>query len=459
MSLRVRLAVLFFLVTGGGIAIVGLLAFRATDGELTDETDAFLETRANDLTQGRRAPPGDGGREDGGRRPAPVPLPFDPDAVVQTLGKEGQVTGTSSNTIPISEIDMEIVFEGASGGRAKAYQDVEIDGVAHRVYTQALPEGGAIQVARATAENDRVLDSLRNQLLLIGLAVAALAGGLGWVVAIRTTQPLRRLHLAAATVAESGDFDTDIDVARTDEVGALARSFQEMLDALANSRDQQHRLVLDAGHELRTPLTSMRANIALLERAEHMDPTDRAELLGAVKAELGELNELFGELIELATDSQDAEPFVHLDLSAVAQRSADRLERRSDRDVTVHGDDSHVLGDATLLERAVSNLLSNAHKFSPPDTPIEIVISEGRVAVRDRGPGIPASERERIFDRFYRSDRTRSMPGSGLGLAIVAQIAEKHDGHVWAAENPAGVGAEVGLAIPVSDAAAPANLG
>jgi two-component system sensor histidine kinase MprB len=101
-----------------------------------------------------------------------------------------------------------------------------------------------------------------------------------------------------------------------------------------------------------------------------------------------------------------------------------------------------------MLERAIANLLGNANKFSPPDTSIEIVVSDGTVVVRDKGPGIPVADRERVFDRFYRTDVTRSMPGSGLGLAIVAQIVERHGGSVWAREAPAG-GAEVGFRLPI----------
>ena len=305
-------------------------------------------------------------------------------------------------------------------------------------------------MARSVEEASRVLSSLRNRVVAIGLVMSALAAAVGFLVARQTTRPLRRLAATASTVADTHDLTTPIEVDRTDEVGALARSFKEMLDALAASREQQHRLVHDAGHELRTPLTSLRANVALLERADRLDPEDRAEVLASVKAELGELNELFSELIELATDNQHADPFVRLELGAVAERAVDRLRRRTDRPVTVHADTSIVQGDASLLERAVANLLGNAHKFSPPGTPIEVVVDQGRVAVRDHGPGIDPADRERVFDRFHRADATRSMPGSGLGLAIVDQIVRTHGGTVWATDSASAPGAEVGFALPLT---------
>ncbi len=475
MSLRARLALLFGLLTAAGITVVAVLVFRSADNELAAETDVFLQNRANEVAGGLREPPRDGRGRGQGDRPERgqdqdqdpqteqvtdalnAQLSFDPDAIVQTLDPDGNVLASSSfRSIPVSEADIEIAGTNtkrdAEQGEAKAddlFQDVDIDGEQHRVYTLALPAGGAVQVARSVEETGRVLDSLGNQVLAIGLAMSAGAALLGFVVARQTTKPLRRLATTASHVAATQDLDTRIDVDRSDEVGQLARSFQEMLDALATSREQQHRLVLDAGHELRTPLTSLRANVALLERAEGMDPEDRAQVLASVKAELGELNELFGELIDLATDTADADPFVRLDLVDVVESAVARLHRRTDREIRVHADSSVVMGDPSLLERAVSNLLGNAHKFSPPRTPVEVVVHEGRVAVRDQGPGIPPEDRARVFDRFFRSDATRTMPGSGLGLAIVHQVVRNHGGHVWAADSPSTDGAEVGFAIPL----------
>lgn len=465
MSLRARLALLFGLLTAAGIAMVAVLVFRSADNELAEETDVFLQNRANEVVGGLREPPREGrgrGQPRGGDEDPEEAAPLrsqlaDPDAIVQTIDVDGNVTASSSAmAIPVSDGDVRIAGTNtkhdADRGEAKnddLFQDVDINGEQHRVYTLALPAGGAVQVARSVEETGRVLDSLGSQVLIIGLAMSVGAAALGFVVARQTTKPLRRLATTATHVAATQDLDTRIDVGGSDEVGQLARSFQEMLDALATSREQQHRLVLDAGHELRTPLTSLRANVSLLERAEGMDPEDRAQVLASVKAELGELNELFGELIDLATDTADAEPFVRLDLVDVVEAAVARLRRRTDREITVHATGSVIMGDPSLLERAVSNLLGNAHKFSPPRTPVEVVVSEGRVAVRDHGPGIPPEDRARVFDRFFRSDATRTMPGSGLGLAIVGQVVRNHGGHVWAEDSPSTSGAEVGFAIPL----------
>ena len=119
----------------------------------------------------------------------------------------------------------------------------------------------------------------------------------------------------------------------------------------------------------------------------------------------------------------------------------------ADRSLTIESTPSHVLANEAMLERALTNLLGNANKFSAAGDPIEVVAGGGAVCVRDRGPGIPEADRALVFQRFYRSDVTRSMPGSGLGLAIVAQIVDRHEGETWVADAPGG-GAEVGFRLP-----------
>ena len=152
--------------------------------------------------------------------------------------------------------------------------------------------------------------------------------------------------------------------------------------------------------------------------------------------------------MELATDSHDADaPMAPVDLADVVSRSVERWQGRVDREISLVAESAMVSGNEAMIERAVTNLLGNAHKFSPPGEPIDVVVWDGFVSVRDRGPGIPVADRARVFDRFYRADATRTMPGSGLGLAIVAQIVERHGGETWVAESEHG-GADVGFHLP-----------
>ena len=332
------------------------------------------------------------------------------------------------------------------------FEDISLDGEPYRMITMSIEGGGAVQVARSTEEADQILNDLVLRFVVISLVVAVLASAVGWWVAGRTINPLRRLSEVAANVASTRDFSTRVDIDRHDEIGQLANSFATMLTALEASREQQHRLIYDASHELRTPLTSLSANVALLERAEALPPDDQAALISAVRAELGELNELFDELIELATDRYDdtVVPTIQVELDDVVRSTVERWERRIDRPIEIDSSSALVLADESMLERALANLLSNADKFSPAGEPIMVIAHGGSVRVQDRGPGISVDDRSRVFDRFYRSDETRSMPGSGLGLAIVAQIITRHGGEYWAAAAPEG-GAEVGFRLPLAD--------
>ncbi len=452
MTLRSRLVLLFGLVALSVSAAVGASSYRATSSEVASATDDFLEQRAADVTDGNRlAPDGRRGSPDAS---SPV-LAFDPDAIVQITTRQGEVTGSSGTELPITNAVQRMVDLRPRGDRRAegVFEDITVDGEPFRMYTQAMPQGGAIQVARSTAEDADLLRSLVSRFGVISVAATVVASLIGWALARRTTRPLRRLADVAATVADTRDFSVDVPVERSDEIGTLAASMRTMLQALETSREQQQRLVQDASHELRTPLTSLRANVAMLDRIERspteISATDRAAVLNAIAAEVAELGSLFDELIDLATESDDRDvPMVPLRLDELVSRAVARWQQRTDRPIEITSESAMVIGDAAMLERAVTNLIGNAHKFSPPDEPIEVVVRDGFVSVRDGGPGIPEADRERVFDRFHRAETTRSMPGSGLGLAIVAKIVDHHGGEVWAAASDRG-GADVGFRLPV----------
>jgi two-component system sensor histidine kinase MprB len=191
--------------------------------------------------------------------------------------------------------------------------------------------------------------------------------------------------------------------------------------------------VADASHELRTPLTSLRTNIEVLASDRALPAEERGKLLSDVVEQLGEMTTLIAELIELARAEQHtAEPEeVRLDL--VAAEAVDRA-RRNRPGVTYTEDfaETVVHGVEGTIERAISNLLDNAAKWSPAGAEVRVEVRDGQVAVRDHGPGISDEDLPYVFDRFYRARSARGMPGSGLGLAIVRQVAEAHGGEVVA---------------------------
>jgi two-component system sensor histidine kinase MprB len=320
-----------------------------------------------------------------------------------------------------------------------------------RVVTVAGPGETFVQFARSLEEVESVLDDLQSRVLLIGGLAISVAAAVAWFASARTLRPVSELTEAAGRVAATGDLSQPIAGSGSDEVGRLATSFRTMLGALAASRQQQHRLVMDASHELRTPLTSLRTNVDVLRRGHDLSDEDRDALVHDLDTELSELSDLMAELVDLAADVRDDEAPQPLRLADLVEEVADRTRRRTERDIHVDVQNQVTLeGRPEALTRAIRNLVDNAAKFSPDDTPIRIVIDGGAVVVHDQGPGIPSGDREVVFERFHRLDATRGRPGSGLGLSIVRQVADAHGGSAWADASPDG-GAAVGFRVPTVD--------
>ena len=453
MTLRSRVIAIVTVLVVVGVGLASLAAYRATRSELVDETDRFLTTRAEELVDGQRQPPPNqrderDGDRDGNDRDDDVrddddrdiKLASDPDALTQTIDRNGDITATSGRDLPVTDVDRAI----ADGGKS-VIRDITIDESPYRMITSPDEPAGAVQVARDVSATTSVLDGLRLRLGVISVVVAVAAALLGWLLMRRTTRPLEDLTAATERVAQTRDL-TPLDLNRSDEVGRLADSFDRMLGALALSRDQQQRLVQDAAHELRTPLTSLRANIEFLDRVRELPEDELDELLGGLNEELAELTTLFDELVQLASETDDNVPAQDCDLADVVADAVERFQRRTGRAVTVVAEPTLVSGHPAQLDRAVTNLLGNADKFSPTGEPIAVTLADRSIVVSDHGPGIESADQARVFDRFYRSSTARSEPGSGLGLAIVRQIAEQHGGTVTVADAPGG-GAAVGFTV------------
>ena len=334
----------------------------------------------------------------------------------------------------------------ADGDGEAFFADARVAGRHVRVYTVPTnTRDYALQVSRPLNEVDSALARIRQLLLLIAAGGIGLAAALGLGVARAVLAPVRRLTDAAEEVTETRDLSRRIHEEGRDELSRLAATFNTMLAALEDSARAQRQLVADASHELRTPLTSLRTNIEVLARTDDLPSGERGKLLHDVTEQLGEMTVLIAELVELARgDRAPSEPEdVRLDLA-----TADAIERaRRNRPgvvFTADLDESLVRGVPSSIERAISNLLDNAAKWSPPGGEVEVTVREGEVTVRDHGPGIGADDLPYVFDRFYRAPTARGLPGSGLGLAIVRQVAESHGGAV-AAEPAEGGGTRMRL--------------
>jgi two-component system sensor histidine kinase MprB len=428
-SLRTRLTVIVAVIVA--VAVVGgaWAAQLSAKQALRDETDKFLRDRAAGIVE---RPPGGNGdfggaptdKDDGNHRPY-----FEFDALQQIIDRDGNVTDTlpGQPSLPIDAQDRAIAAEQS----ASRYRDVTIDGEDYRMITVSLRNGGAVQIARQVSETDDVLDVLRNRLVLIALAGIALAALAAWLVMRRATRPIERLAETAEHIAATQDLTTPIPVRGDDEVGRLAASFNTMLIALDTSREQQQRLVVDASHELRTPLTAVRTNIDFLGHATTLGAEERAQLIAETRLELDELTNLVSEMVELATDVRSEEPVEPVALAEVVNDVTARFRRRTGKEIVVDVEGAGTVeARRAMLDRAVSNLVDNALKFSPDAEAVAVTVRDGTVEVADRGPGIAPDDRERVFDRFYRATSARTLPGSGLGLSIVSQIAALHGGTV-----------------------------
>jgi len=193
----------------------------------------------------------------------------------------------------------------------------------------------------------------------------------------------------------------------------------------------------------------MRMNLDLLAQSDGRLPPDvRGEILDDVRNQISEMTALIGDLVELARDGGASTEPTLLDFADVVEAALVRVRRRATTEAfDVHLEPWPVSGDETALERAVTNLLDNAVKWSPPHGTIQVHLRAGTLVVIDEGPGISAADMPRVFDRFYRSAESRTMPGSGLGLAIVADVARRHGGTVRVGRGARG-GAALSFSLP-----------
>ena len=440
MSLRWRIALSLATVAGAVGLTAAIGSYVATSHQIRSSVDKSLRERVSQLN-GRGANPQAQNRA----RPADHN-----DCVTQPTGI-GQFILPDGRKNPCAVDGTELPFVASDAASGAVLRTIGTGHDAYRLITSPWHEGGYVQLTRPLAEGHEILERLAVQLALLTLAGVSLAAALGWFVATRAVRPIIRLRDTAQSIASTQDLSTPIPVDGTGEVGSLARSFTTMVSALSGSREQQKRLISDASHEMRTPLTSLRTNVELLEHFDRLDASDRRDVLAAVQVDAAELTHLLSELVELATDqTANTEQVEPIRLGDVAAEVASRASRRSGRSITVHDVDQDVFVSArpAMVERAISNLVENAVKYSPKGSTIEVNVDGGHVEVRDQGEGIAEADQPFVFDRFYRAAVTRTEPGSGLGLAIVKQIVDRHAGQVWARNHPDG-GALVGFSLPV----------
>ena len=353
----------------------------------------------------------------------------------------GPAVGQPTQFGPLDSRDVAV----AEGAQPPYFADQHHGGHQFRVYTAAVPGGALVRTSRAAdADNG----ALRNAaLLLAGLTVVA-AGvtyGAARLTAGRILRPIADLTAAADRVSRTRDLtarrrSTGRNDSRTnDEVGRLSSAFDAMLAALHESVTAQRQLVADASHELRTPLTSLTTNLDLLEDGAGLTDPQAPALVRAAREQAGELGQLITDLLDLARYHESAPHRETVRLDLLTDQAVHRLRQRAPH-VVIDADLRPCLVhvDPAAVDHAVSNLVENAVKWSPPGTAVHVVVENGQVSVTDHGPGIAHEDLPHIFERFYRAPDARGMPGAGLGLAIVGRVAQANQGTVEVRTGPGG---------------------
>ncbi len=443
-SLAGRVTLLATLAVGLSVALVAAAAYFTVRHQLLDTLDHSLKNRAYAAAQSSTI-------NALTREQVPSWVVGAADVRIGTISATGQINGTradSGQPIPLGGAEIAV----ARGGRGYTCRTITTAEGDFRVAAVPSNEPGvALVLAQSLDSNYYTLEKLGYVLFVFGALGVIGAALAGWGVARNGLRPVRRLTHAAEDIARTEKLDP-ISVEGNDEIARLASAFNAMLAALSASRDRQRQLVADAGHELRTPLTSLRTNLDLLTQADQrggLSPESRQELMDDVRFQIGELTTLIGDLTELAREDVAPVTVEAVDLADTVTRAVERVRRRAS---SLHFEVSvtpwWVTGEAGALERAVTNLLDNAAKWSPPLGTVDVRLDQGVLRIADQGHGIPEDDLPHVFDRFYRSAESRTMPGSGLGLAIVRQIAERHGGTVRADRAEPEGGAAFWLSLP-----------
>jgi two-component system sensor histidine kinase MprB len=459
MSFRRRIVLLAALAVAVAVVLGSVITYVSVRTQLRESVDDRLRALSEEVltepgprsSSGAPMPPIDRGS---GRRNFRLLLPSSPlgerDGYAQVVSSAGRITAPAGQPSRL-EAGARVIAV-AQERSAPFFYDSRLGGTEVRVYVSPFVAGQALQTARSLETVNATMAQLAWVLALVSAGGVGIAALLGSLVGRSALAPVRRLTRGTRYVAATQDLSRRVEAVGDDELASLARSFNSMLAALAESRRAQRQLIADASHELRTPLSTVQANVELLSRASELPEHERRQLREDLLSQLRELTLLIGDLMELARERAPESELEVLDLAHVAAGCVERARAHSPGvrfECDLHP--SAVRADRARLERAVANLLDNAAKWSPAGGRVEVEVAAGELVVRDEGPGIPDGDRPYVFDRFYRSAESRRLPGSGLGLAIVRQVAEMHGGTAWASAARDGAGAELHLRLPASD--------
>jgi signal transduction histidine kinase len=472
-SMRLRITLAAAVVTGIAVVLTGWLLIRSVEDTRVDDVHRRAQDTVADVADFLEA----GGEAEAALRMAASDVSISNEygicsAAFSADGDRRMVCTSQGGTDPGEAQVMPLPPIASGGSDASAPGGAATPGVGAgelavepgQVVTREVDTDlyGTVTVSAVgpVDEVQRSVDAVADALwvLLPGLVgVVALAS---WWLAGRALRPVEAIRAEAESISGDTMHRRLPEPPNGDEIGRLARTMNDMLDRLEDSAQRQRQFVSDASHELRSPVAAIRTDleVALLHGGDQADwPT----VARAVLSEEARLETLLGDLLVLASDDENSAlgPRASaVDLARVATDEAARGRRVPVRVDLADGDGGRddtfvVTGVAARLERALANLVDNAARHAA--STVRLSVSRHgdrvRVVVDDDGPGVPAIDRERIFERFARLDgsRARDSGGAGLGLAVVRSIATRHGGYVWADAGPLG-GARFTIELPAA---------
>jgi two-component system OmpR family sensor kinase len=389
-------------------------------------------------------------------------------AVVELVSRDGRVL-EAVRTPDATSLDLPTAALLARPGHSQRLDSQKLQVV-------AVPAAGGRSVIAAVAvgASDAAVAHLATLNYQIGFAVVVLAAIVAAVVLTSSLRPLRRIAATADAIA-AGNIDQRIPLPpKRSEIAPVTSALNRMLGEIEEAfaardatEERLRRFLADASHELRTPLTSIRGYAELFRRGADRDPADLASAMRAIEDESARMTRLVDDLLLLARlDDQQPLERKPLALDNVVEAAVDAarvIDRKRPLDVDLGMRPIVVAGDGIRLRQLIDNLLGNTREHTPRGTAVSVQLStaanEAVLRVGDTGPGIPAEQQERIFERFFRLDgaRTPGRGGAGLGLAIVDAIASAHDGRITVASvQPHGAVFELRLPLTNERLTAPA---
>lgn len=444
-SIRVKLTLWYTVVLTLVIVAFSVLIYISFVSILRAETDANLIEMANNFVVAANA-------EQGDEEPNPRTSENIVDAMDAFKFRDFQFVATSTSGIVVAktaEYDLPSRAESKSGG----FVEHTFNGAQYRVFERAFTvsgEGFHLYVIYPLADRQG-LESRLQTMVLVAIPMAVLLAGLGgYFLVRRSLGPIQQMSDRASLITSQNLHERLPVVNKMDELGNLATVFNDLLDRLDKSFEQQRRFMADASHELRTPLAIIKGESEVALSKADRTAAEYQDSLSIVQDESKRLTQIVEDLFTLArADSGNfSANFTDVYLDEIAASCVHSIRTLADkRNITINfaAEETHIFGDESLLRRLVLNLLDNAIKYNYDGGTISVILRKRRLSITNSGPEISFDEQSEIFDRFYRADKGRSRgtasssSGAGLGLSISKWIADLHHAELTLIESRDGV--------------------